>query len=233
MMKFRPLSVASFVLLIAGVYWVFWLRTPPTAFEAPPHTVVLDQTKPSSVEQSHHDTTREDSANTPAPKARKAVDRLDTSDKDDDIVQISEYEEYLDDMSSKALPSKDDIETLKRIANSPVFQKTIFDVLEARNTRKFSFEEEKQRFKYQSYLYEMYLYGTDKTRAYLLQKLENRIFSESFLSYNDIKLRQSLAGDKVDYLRFLKKRYPRAFEDIEKRITDSDSELLKYCLSKA
>lgn len=232
-MKFRPLSIASFALLIAGVYWVFWLRTPPTAFEAPPQTVVLDQTKPSDVEQSHQHMTREDSANTPAPKERKVLGRLDTSDRDADRVHVSEYEDYLDEMSSKALPNQDDIETLKRIANSPVFQKAIFDVLEARNTREFSFGEEKQRFKYQSYLYEMYLYGSDKTRAYLLKKLENRIFSESFLSYNDIKLRQSLAGDKVDYLRFLKKRYPRAFEDIEKRITESDSELLKYCLSKA
>lgn len=168
-----------------------------------------------------------------SPKANlkrtpKSSERADSAVLDD----IAGYEEYLDDLSTKALPSEEDVAKLGRMVNSPEFQNLVFDKMTAKGVQEFSFSEEKLRFKHQTYLYEMYVYGNESTRRQLRSRLEYHIFSSSFLAIKDVKLRQSLAGDKIDYLKFLKNRFPDAFEKVEARIQQSDSALLKYCLAK-
>lgn len=147
-------------------------------------------------------------------------------------VEIDQYQAYLDDLSTKALPSKQDLVKLSRLVNSSDFQKVVFDVIEAKGVSTFSFKEEKQRFKHQSYLYEMFLYGDEDTRRTLQERLERQILSEEFMKFEDVKLKQSLAGDKIDYLRFMKKRFPTDFARLEERILESGSKILKFCLSR-
>lgn len=230
-MRMRRIIPLIVPIIALSYYWFFVKDTTATAEltsqKASVHNnaVVEGEKSPFSSAKVYNQVPKSQSNSAGIPAGTVAsVDRHD---------DISGYQEYLDEMSMKALPDGEDIAKLKRMANSQRFQKAVFDVLHAKNVSSFSFKEEKLRFKHQSYLYEMFLYGNDSTRQYMLNELKSQIFSDSFLRQKDLKLRQSLAGDKVDYIRFIKKRFPEEFKDVEQRILESDSELLKYCLAKA
>lgn len=145
---------------------------------------------------------------------------------------FAEYEQLLDEMYLKALPTAEDTARLAAMANSPVFQRTVFATIGAQGVKAFDFKEEKLRFKHQAYLEDMHRYGNDATKAKIRQRLDALIFSTDFLDLPDVKLKQSLAGDKVDFLRFIQARYPDAFADMKDRIRASDDRLLNYCLDQ-
>lgn len=147
-------------------------------------------------------------------------------------VAAQQAKKLLDRMATRPLPTEAELEALQSTANSPVFQSYLFAVLSGSKEFVFDFDLERARFIHQDYLKDVYRYGNASTRERIAEELEAMIFSTSYLDTPDMKLRQSLAGDKVDYLRFTRDNYPALFVRMKDRIEAMEDPLLTFCLSE-
>lgn len=168
-----------------------------------------------------------DSELSDSPNPKKATA---TTDKNTTVAEQARA--LLDRMAFRPLPSESELAELQDTANSAVFQDYLFSILAGHKEFVFDFAAEKLRFQHQDYLKDVYRYGNSDTRERIAAQLEEIIFSTSYLDTPDMKLRQSLAGDKVDYLRFTRDNYPNLFARLKARIEGMDDPLLSYCLNE-
>lgn len=141
-------------------------------------------------------------------------------------------EKVIDGYRDKALFSADELTELQGIANSPTFQHTIYAALKADRVKVFAFSEEKKRFTMQDRIATILRHGSRESLRDLQAKLSELVLSDSYKLKTDDRLKKSLLGDKIDYLRTIKRHFPERFATVKSQIEATQDRALLFVLSK-
>lgn len=138
----------------------------------------------------------------------------------------------LESRRDKALLTPQERAEQQQIVNSEAFQREVYSSLRASDVTDFAFDEEKRRMAMQIHLGNIARFGHAKSQSKLKAELTALIMSTSYADKSDLKLKKSLVGDKIEYLRFVKRYFPELFQAISAKIESADNEVLDYVLAK-
>jgi hypothetical protein len=135
------------------------------------------------------------------------------------------------ELARYALPTQDTREALIQSLSDRGLHSALSRVLTASDDGDYDAAAEKNRMNAVSVLGLIFRYKDVSHRDEVIRSVKQRILAVDFHKMKDLRVKQSVYGDITELLMIVKQHEPESFEDLARRITESQDKVLKTALA--
>ena len=139
--------------------------------------------------------------------------------------------EKIHELARYALPTQDTREALIQSLSDPELHSALGHVLAASDGADYDRATEKLRMNAVSVLGLIFRYKDVSHRDEVIRSVKQRILAVDFYKMKDLQVKQSVYGDITELLMILKQHDPESYEDLSRRITETQNKVLKTALA--
>jgi len=139
--------------------------------------------------------------------------------------------EKIHELARISLPTQDTRKALFQSLSDPELHSALGRVLTASDDADYDAAAEKTRMNAVSALGLIFRYKDVSHRDEVIRSVTKRILTVDFHKMKDLRVKQSVYGDITELLMIVKQHDPESYEDLSRRITESQDKVLKTALA--